>query len=72
MFDESPSKVELFARQSLKSRVTNFQGNHQSAEYEKEIDELLKSFRQLRARMSVKLHFLQSHYFPKNCCDKEI
>ena len=69
MFDEELSKAKLLAWQSLKSVVKNFQGNHWSAEYEKEIEELiLKSFRQLKARMSVKLHFLQSYldYFLKN------
>ena len=71
IFDTAPSQAELSTRQSLKSIVTNFLGNHRVGEYEKEIEELLKSFRQLRARISVKLHFLQSHldYFPNNCRD---
>ena len=62
-------KVELSASQSLKSRVTNFRENNRSVEYEKEIEELLKSFRQLGTRISVKLYFLRSHldYFSKNC-----
>ena len=60
---------ELTAWQSLKSVVKNFLRKHWSVEDEKEIEELLKSFRQLRAQMSVKLHFLQSHYFPKNSRD---
>ena len=62
MFNKALSKAEMSTRQSPKSLVTNFLGNHQSAGYEKEIEELLKSFRQLRARMSVKLHTLQSHW----------
>ena len=68
-FDEELSKADLSAWQSLKSVVKNFLGNHRSAELEKEIEELLKSFHQLGARMSVKLHFLQSllDYFPKSC-----
>ena len=71
MFDEALSKAELPAWQSLKSVVTNFLGNHHSAEYEKEIVKLQKSFRQFRAQMSVKLHFLWSHLdcFQKNCGD---
>ena len=71
MFDESLSKAELSAWQSLKSVVKNLLGNYQSTEYEKEIGELLKSFCQLRALMSIKLHFLRSHlnYFPKNSGD---
>ena len=38
---------------------------------EKEVDELLKSFQELGARMSIKLHLLRSHLdcFPQNCED---
>ena len=60
MFDKALSKAQLSAWQSLKSVVTNFLGNYQRAEYKKEIEELLKSFHQLRARMLVELHFLRS------------
>ena len=68
MFDEALSEAELSAWRSLKSVVTNFLGNHWSAEYKKEIEELLKSFHLLGAQMSVKLHFLLSllDYFPRN------
>ena len=71
MFDEALSKSELSAWQSLKSVVTNFLRKHRSAEYEKEIEKLLKSFRKFGARISVKLLFLLSYldYFPKNCGD---
>ena len=71
MFDEALSEAKLSTKQSLKSVVTNFQGKHRSAEYEKEIENQLKSSRHLRARMSIKLHSLWSHldYFPKNCVD---
>ena len=44
MFDEALSESEQSARQSLKSVVTNFLGLYQIAEYEKEIEELQKSF----------------------------
>ena len=56
MFDEALSEAELSTWQSLKSVVINFRGNHQSIEYEKEIKELLKSFHQFKAQMSVKFH----------------
>ena len=36
MSDEGLSEAELSARQSMKSVVTNFLGNYQSGEYEKE------------------------------------
>ena len=71
MFDEALSEAEQSAWQSLNPVVTKFQENHQNTEYLKEVEELLKCFRQLSARMSVKLPFLGSHldYFPKNCWD---
>ena len=59
MFNESLSEVEPSTWQSLKSEVTNFLGNQLSVECEKEIEKLLKSFRQLGARTSVKLHFIR-------------
>ena len=63
MLDETLREAELSTGQSLKSVVTN----HWSAEYEKEIEELQKSFCKLGARMSVKVHFRLSHtdYFQK-------
>ena len=63
--DEVLSEGELSAWQLLKSIVTNFLRNHRSSEYKK-VTEIL-----LEVRISVKLHFLQSHfdYFPKNCGD---
>ena len=60
IFDEVLSEAELTGGQSLKSVVTNFLGNQRSAEYRKEIEELLKRFRQLGTQMSVTLHFLRS------------
>ena len=70
MLDEALSKVELSTWLSMKTTVTNFLGNLWSLEYKKEIEELLKSVHELRAQMSVKLLFLQSHldYFA-NCGD---
>ena len=62
IFDEALSEAELPSWQSPKSVVTNFLGKHRSAEYEKEIEELLKSFLNFRVRISIKLHFLQSHF----------
>ena len=68
-FNDALSAVELSAWRSLKSVITNFLRNHWSAEYEKEVDELLRNFQKLGACMSVKFHFLRSHldYFPQNC-----
>ena len=69
MNDPMFSEAELSTGQLLKSVVANFLGNHWSTDYENEIKEILKNFRQLGAQMSVILNFLWSHldYFPKNC-----
>ena len=71
MFDKVLSKAKLSTLQSLKSVVTNVLGNYRSVEYEKETEELLKSFHQHGAQISGKLHFLWSQldHFPKNCGD---
>ena len=71
MFDDALNAAELSAWRSLKSVITNFLGNNWNAEYEKEVEKLLKNFQKLGARMSVKMHFLRSHldYFPQNCGD---
>ena len=45
MFYEALREAELSTWQSPKSIVTNFLGNHTNTECEKEIEELLKSFR---------------------------
>ena len=56
-FDDTLSATELSAGGSLKSAITNFLGKNLCEEYEKEVDELLKNFQKLGARMSVKMHF---------------
>ena len=48
MFDDALSAAELSAWRSLKSVITNFLGNNRSAEYEKEVDELLKNFSKIK------------------------
>ena len=70
-FNDALSATELSAWGSLKSVVTNFLGKNRCEEYEKEVDELLKNFQKVGARMSVKMHFLRSHldYFSQNCGD---
>ena len=70
-FDDALSATELSAWGSLKSVITNFLGKNRYEEYEKEVDELLKNFQKLGARMSAKMHFLRSHldYFPQKCGD---
>lgn len=70
-FEKCLGQSELSVWLAYKSITTNFLGNHRSPEYVKVVDELMDSFQQLGARMSVKMHFLRSHldYFPDNCGD---
>ena len=70
-FDVALNPAELSAWLSLKSAIANFLGNHRRSQYRKVVDELMENFRQIGARMSVKMHFLRSHldYFPENCGD---
>lgn len=51
--------------------IDGFLGNKRSSEYISHVNELMKSFEKMGARMSIKMHFLQSHldYFPANCGD---
>jgi hypothetical protein len=70
-FDESMDDSERKAWLSFKSIVSSFLGNHRSTDYERVVNDLLKNYQTLGARMSIKMHFLSSHldYFPENCGD---
>ena len=67
-FDDARNPAELSAWLPLKSVIANFLCNHRGSQYRKVVDELMENFRQIGARMSVKMHFLRSHldYFPEN------
>ena len=67
-FDDALNPAELSAWLPLKSVIANFLCNHRGSQYRKVVDELMENFRQIGARMSVKMHFLRSHldYFPEN------
>ena len=60
-FDSRLNSVELAARNALKSVVANFLGNHHHEQYAGMVDDMLKAYEQLGARMSLKMHFLHSH-----------
>ena len=49
IFDEALSEAGQSVWKSLKPVVTNFLGNYRSAEYKRDIEDLLKSFRYLEA-----------------------
>ena len=64
--------IEKDAWKAFKALVNNFLGNKRSLEeYVALVNQLLTSLKHLGARMSIKIHFLQSHldYFPDNCGD---
>ena len=70
-FESTMKCIELRAWQAFTRVVDGFFGNKRSSEYILHVRQLLESFQSLGARMSIKMHFLQSHldYFPKNCGD---
>ena len=61
MFSDTLSASEPFFWRLLKSVITNFLGNKHSAECEKEVEEFLKKYLKLAARMQFKMHFLRFH-----------
>lgn len=46
---------------AMKMVISNFLGNHKSADYEYHVEELIDSFHGIGANMSLKLHFLRDH-----------
>lgn len=67
-FKAKMTAVEKAAWTSFQSVVEGFLGNHKAPDYSARITNLVKSYKNLGCRMSVKLHFLHSHlsYFPGN------
>ena len=63
--------IEQDAWRTYSTVIEGFLGNKRSSEYVSHVNELMKSVEKLGARMSIKIHFLQSHldYFPENCRD---
>ena len=69
--EDFPSKlksIELRAWKAFVQLVKNFLGNHKASNYEELVDEMLKSYKSMGCRMSLKIHFLHSHldFFPSN------
>ena len=67
-FTSKLATVELEAWNAFKDVVNNFLGNFKSDSYKSLVKNMVGKFRALGCRMSVKLHFLDSHvdYFPAN------
>ena len=69
IFDKVLTTNKKIAWLSFKNVITNFLGKHQSQDCEDMIQELMQNFQALGTRLSIKMHFLNSHldYFPDNC-----
>ena len=67
-FEETMTAPQLAAWQAFRSVCTEFLGNHRSENYIDHIQRLLTSYESLGCKMSLKLHFLNSHidFFPAN------
>ena len=62
---------ETSAWRAFENVVQNFLGNHKSENYKDLVANLMSSFNDIGANMSIKLHFLFSHLdcFPENLGD---
>ena len=67
-FEELLNLKELRAWEAFKSVCSGFLGNTRVPDYQACIEKLLKSYEDMRCRMSLKIHFLHSHlnFFPPN------
>ena len=67
-FECTMNHLELAAWTSFKNICEHFLGNHKSENYQDIVTNLLESYKKLGCRMSLKVHFLQSHldFFPAN------
>lgn len=63
--------TESAAWEALVQVVQNFLGNHREGTYPEPVDNMLKAYLLMSARMSLKTHFLHSHlnFFPPNLGD---
>ncbi|KAL0829765.1 hypothetical protein ABMA28_003252 [Loxostege sticticalis] len=67
-FDKKFTDKELDAWLSLKTVVKEFLGNHRAENAEQLVNNMLRAYEKLGCRMSLKIHFLHSHFsfFPSN------
>lgn len=70
-FPRKLGPLELKAWESFVKVVQNFLGNNKAPNYEDLVSDMLKSYKRLGCRMSLKVHFLHSHldFFPPNLGD---
>lgn len=71
MFDQKLNDKELCAWTSLKAVIKGFLGNYRADNAELLVNDLLKAYKNMGCRMSLKIHFLHSHFsfFPSNLGD---
>ena len=67
-FDEDLNETERNAWLSFKRICKDFLGNHKAANYHDDVQDLLTSYKSMGCNMSLKIHFLESHwdFFPEN------
>ncbi len=67
-FSSAMTRVEKAAWTSFQAVVKGFLGNNKDPMYRSQVQKLSKNYQKLGCRMSLKLHFLNSHidYFPEN------
>lgn len=67
-FERLLHPVEKTAWQSFKNVCSNFLGNHKAENYRDIVADFLHSYKVMGCKMSLKIHFLDSHldFFPEN------
>ena len=67
-FENTLNTLELRAWHAFKWTCSNFLGNVKSNSYQEGVAELLAAYKEMGSRMSLKMHFLHSHFefFPEN------
>jgi len=62
-FDEDLNDTERNVWLSFKRISKDFFGNKKSANYQDAVQNLLTSYKAMGCNMSLKIHFLESHFF---------
>ena len=70
-FEKSMDSKENSAWKSFRDVVENFLGKHKSENYKELVHNLIYAYQDIKANMSIKMHFLNSHLdrFPENLGD---
>lgn len=62
---------EKKAFEGIRDVMEKFLGNRKSDDYEEIVKKMIEAFKEMKVRMSLKVHFLDAHldFFPENCGD---